>query len=138
MKINEQNGNETLHLTGFVPYRLEAKDFPLQSNFPLNILFGGFTVIDGVNMMGTALYIPVFSTFEERDEKEYMTYVNRYSVDWTVVIEYDKNKGSWFGLKYHNKEEKGGGGGGSNWNMAFSHLTMAGLVKGERVEFEKI
>ncbi|MDO8566112.1 MAG: hypothetical protein Q7S04_02945 [Candidatus Moranbacteria bacterium] len=126
-----------LHMSGFVPFRLELKNFPKYDNFPYNILFAGDANIDGVDMSGSALYFPDFSTFQESEKKQSMTYFNQYSREWTVVIEYDKQRGSWEGSKYYKGEFKGGGGG-TEWRMAFAHLTMAGLANGERVEFEKI
>lgn len=136
-KIIENKGQFTWF--GFVPHRLEIEAFPEYSNFPFNILFVGFANIDGVDMSGSAVYKPDFSTFQEDEEKQSITYYNQFDNDrnWTVVINYDKQKGSWEGTKYFKGEYRGGGGG-AEWNMAFAHLTAIGLAKGERVKFEKM
>ena len=124
-------------LFGFVPHRLELKNLPQYDNFPYNLVFMGFANIDGVDMTGTACYYPDFSTFTEEDGKQRLLYFNQHSRDWKVAIVYDKEKGSWEGEKYHLDEYKGGGGG-TEWRMAFAHITMSGLAKGEKVKFEKM
>ena len=66
-----------------------------------------------------------------------MSYYNKYSREWSVLITYDKEKKSWEGMKYHNGEFTGGGCG-AEWKMAFAHITASGLAKGEVVKFEKM
>lgn len=136
-KIRENKGRFTWF--GFVPHRLEIKDFPEYNNFPFNILFVSCANINGVDTSGSAVYNPDFSTFQEDEEKQSMTYYNQYDNyrNWKVVIVYDKQKGSWDGTKYC-KGEFMGGGGGAEWNMAFTHLTAIGVAEGERVKFEKM
>jgi len=136
-KIKENKGQFTWF--GFVPHRLEIKDLPKYDNFPFNILFVSYANINGVDTSGSAVYNPDLSTFQEDGEKQSMTYYNQYDDDrnWTVVIDYDKQKGSWEGTKYC-KGEFMGGGGGAEWNMAFTHLTAIGVAEGERVKFEKM
>lgn len=136
-KIKENKGRFTWF--GFVPHRLEIKNLPKYNNFPFNMLFMSHANINGVDMSGSAVYNPDFSTFQEDEEKQSMTYYNQYDDDrnWTVVIDYDKQKGSWEGTKYCKGEFRGGGGG-TEWHMAFAHLTAIGVVKGERVKFEKM
>jgi hypothetical protein len=135
--IKENTGRGTFF--GFIPHRLEIKEFPEYDNFPFNILFVSYANIDGVNTSGSAVYYPDLSTFQEGEEKQSMTYYNQYDEkrNWTVVIEYDKQRKSWEGTKYCKGEFKGCGGG-TEWNMAFAHLTALGVTNGERVKFEKM
>lgn len=122
---------------GFIPFRLELKNFPKYDNFPYNILYVSHANIDGVDMSGSAIYYPDFSTFEEKDENQSMTYFNQYGRDWKVVIYYDKKTKEHGGIKYF-KDERKQITWGLDWNMFFAHMTAGGVIKGERVKFEKI
>lgn len=138
LKALEKNRNPRSFYC-FIPHRLEIKDLPKYNNFPFNIMFMSCANIDGVDTSGSAVYNPDFSTFQEDEEKQSMIYYNQYDNDrnWTVVIVYDKQKESWEGIKYC-KGESQGSGYGTQWNTFFVHLTALGLIKGERVKFERL
>jgi hypothetical protein len=138
LKALEKNRNPRSFYC-FVPHRLEIKDLPKYNNFPFNILFVSYANINGVDTSGSAIYNPDFSTFQDDENKQSMIYYNQYDDDrnWTVMIVYDKQKESWEGIKYCKSESRGSGYG-TQWDKFFVHLTAIGLVKGERVKFEKM
>jgi len=130
----QEQAQKPKRMYGFVPYRLELKNFPKYDNFPYNLAFISYANIDGVDKSGTAIYYPDFSTFKESDSEHSMNYYNQYNRDWRVEVVYDLAKKSWEGTKYF-KDEWQGQGGGPEWNMGMAHMTMAGLVKGETCLF---
>lgn len=125
------------HFLGFVPHRLEIKDAPELSDFPLNVLFASLGIKDGKQVMGDAIYNPDFSTFKKNGEKYSMQYRNGYGGESWLRIEYDFKKKSWAGEKFVNGKSAGMAFG-TQWQGFFVHFTMLGLANGERCKFDPL
>jgi len=123
---------------GFIPYRLEIKAFPEFYHFPLNVLFVGFTIKDGRKISGSALYEPEFHTYRKENDLSLMRYRNVYGGDCYLILAYDEKNKQYIGRKYINGKLVSHTDGIDNWDLFFTHLTMLGLVTGERCIFEEI
>jgi len=64
-----------------------------------------------------------------------MKYRNVYGGDCYLIISYNEKNKQYHGEKFVNGKSMGSAYGNDNWNMFFVHLTMLGLVNGERCEF---
>ncbi len=120
----------------FIPYRLEIDGGPELSNFPLNVAFMSFTVKEGKNVSGSALYEPDLSTYSKDGYTGRMQYHNIHGGDCRLVITYDEENKKYCGEKIINGTVVVSASGGDNWQDFFTHLTMGGLENGERCEFE--
>jgi len=114
-------------MAGFIPHRLDISDKPELSDFPLNILFGNFITINGVDMSATALYEPELNTFQCNGDEKSLTYKNIYGMGTLTVT---KRNDGWGAIKTinnkfvrltHSKD----------WKMFFVTLTGPGLCNGE-------
>lgn len=120
---------------GFVPQHLAIEGRPELNNFPLNVLFAGFTVKDGIRLAGNARYEPDITSFKTDDSMETMMYKNAFGGNSWLKISFD-GKGY-----YGEKVVEGvsvGHACGPNWGIFFMHFTFLGLTNGERCFFEPI
>jgi len=123
---------------GFVPRRLNMEEFPEFINFPFNVLFQSRKTKDGELISGTALYEPDFHTYKKEGHLSLMRYHNIYGGDCYLVIAYDEKNKAYRGNKYINDKLVGSADGSDNWEMFFTHLTMIGVVNGERCKFDTV
>ncbi len=145
MEINNEKGA----LFGYCPKHLVVEGREELWVFPLNILFTKFrSESDGSQTMGSAVYNPDFSSFIQDKEKWSMTYRNQYGGDNYVIITFNVIALSYRGDKFVNGVWVGSGNGvikintaekaEKGWELFFFHLTIPGLINGERCLFEKI
>ena len=120
----------------FIPGHLEIEGRPELNNFSLNIMFMSWTIRDGVEISGTALYEPDLTTFADGLCQK-LSYYNIHSRDCLIEIEYDTESFRYEGRKVINGQNVGLAIG-SDWKNFFVHLTMLGLTNGERCEFELV
>jgi hypothetical protein len=139
MDVNPEEAKKAVEkgtLFGFVPHRLEIAGLSQFNNHPFNVLFQSYTIKDGKQISGTALYEPEFYTYRKDGNVSFMRYRNAYGGDCHLTIVYDEEKKLYHGEKYVNGKSVGSADGGDNWNMFFVHLTMLGLANGERCMFD--
>jgi len=137
MNINKNKRRKALedgNFFAFIPNRLEIKDRPELTNFPLNVMFMGFAVRENSHISGTALYEPVISSFKEESELQAMLYKNIYGEESWLYIQHEPALTKWTGKKFVSKRRVGMAVG-TEWNQFFIHLTMLGLTNGERCRF---
>ena len=123
---------------GFVPHRLEMKQFPEFYNFPYNVLFMRYGTRDGKQVSGSAIYEPEFWTYKKEDNLSSMRYHNIYGGDSYLMITCDEKDQKYRGEKFVSGKSVGSACGGVNWKMFFVHLTALGLSEGEQCKFEDI
>lgn len=121
---------------GFIPHRLEMKEFEKFYNFPFNVLFMRYGEKDGKEVNGSALYEPDFWTYKNEDNISSMRYHNIYGGDAYLMIIYDEKSGRYCGEKFINGESVGSAYCLKDWKMFFVHLTALGLSPGEQCEFK--
>ena len=121
---------------GFVPHRLEMKQFPEFNNFPYNVLFMRYGIRDGKRVSGSATYEPEFWTYKKEDDLSSMRYHNIYGGDACLVIVYDEKKVEYRGEKFVGGRSVGSAYSVKDWNMFFMHLTALGIYEGEQCEFK--
>jgi len=141
MDINPNEAKKAVekgHLFSFIPHRLEIAEMPHFNNFPFNVLFMSFTTKSGQHVSGTALYEPEFSTYQKDGHLSSMKYRNIYGGDCHLIINYNEEKKLYHGEKFINGKLVGSANGSDNWKMFFMHLTMIGVVDGERCMFENV
>lgn len=139
MEVDKQKAKETLKrgtFFSFIPHRLEIAGRPELNNFPLNVMFIGWTVRDGQRLSGTAIYEPEFHTHKKDGHLSSMKYRNAYGGDCHLVIAYDEKNKKYVGEKFVNGKLVGLATGGNDWKSFFVHLTMLGLANGERCMFD--
>ncbi len=129
---------------GFIPHQLIVEGRPELRVLPFNIMFMSWTVKEGKQISGTALYEPDMTTFKVEGTETSMVYRNKYGGDHWIVITYKADDKTWRGEKFvngklvtttygkDNEDEKKG------WYPFFIHMTMCGLFEGERCKFETI
>lgn len=140
MEIDKQKRDEAMKrgtFFGFIPHRLEMKEFPEFYHFPFNVLFVSHTIKDGQKVSGSALYEPEFHTYRKEENLSLMRYRNVYGGECYLMIAYDEKNKQYHGQKYVNGEVVGSADGGDNWQLFFTHLTMLGLATNERCKFEE-
>jgi len=120
----------------FIPHRIEIKERPELSVFPFNVLFGKRKIENGKLVTGYALYEPDLMSLEKNEDEWSMNYHNVYGGDCWLKIRHKYANRSYFGEKFINGKSVMQAFG-MKWNMFFIHLTMLGLVDGERCEFEE-
>ena len=121
---------------GFVPHRLEMKEFPEFNNFPFNVLFMQYGTRDGKRVSGSATYEPEFWTYKKEGDLSSMRYHNIYGGDSYLTIVYDEKEKKYVGEKFVGGKSVGSAYGVEDWNMFFMHLTALGLSQGEQCEFK--
>lgn len=124
-------------LFGFVPHRLEIEGRSELNIFPFNVMFARYKVENGKIIMGNAIYEPDLGSFKQDGNVSSMEYHNAYGGNSQLVIEYDKLKKSYHGIKIVNGKSVGEAGG-PEWYMFFVRFTALGLSLGEKCEFEEI
>lgn len=122
---------------GFIPHRLEMKEFPEYDHFPFNVLFKRNKIMDGQRVSGSALYEPDFHTFKKEGNLSSMRYHNIYGGDAYLMIAYDEKHKKYMGEKFVNGESVGFADGGDDWNMFFAHFTALGVYAGEWCEIKE-
>ena len=122
-------------MIAFVPHRLESSN-PELSCFPANLLFAKTKVENGGLVVGYALYQPEFSTYIKEGPVRRMKYRNVYGGDCYVTIEFDQANRRYAATKFVDGKVVFLTDGGDDWELFFTHVTMKGLVNGERCEFE--
>ena len=123
---------------GFVPHLLEIEERPELNVFPLNVLFARWGIRNDVQIMGSALYEPDFTTFKQNGAESSMKYHNKYGGDCWLKITYNTEKGiKYRGEKYIDGKSVGMATGG-HWQQFFMHFTALGLTQGEQCEFEEV
>ena len=118
----------------FIPRHLSAEGRPELSNFPLNVLFVSYRVVNGIRETGEALYEPDLSTFTESGTAHSMTYRDTYGDAGTLRISFDVLAQQWHGEKFVSGElvdEMTA----SEWTSFFVNLTALGLMPGEPCKF---
>ncbi|HTE48380.1 MAG TPA: hypothetical protein VK675_00540 [Candidatus Paceibacterota bacterium] len=121
---------------GFVPHRLEMKEFPEFNHFPFNVLFMRYGIRDGKRVSGSATYEPDFWTYRKKDNLCSMYYHNIYGGDAYLKISYDEKDERYTGEKFVNGKSVGSAHCVKDWNMFFAHFTALGLFQGEQCEFK--
>lgn len=127
--------NDSKYSVGFVPHRLEIKDRPELSDFPLNVLFANFFVSNGIQMVASALYKPDVESFTIQGTEKVLKYKNPHREEDELIIVRGEN--GWSGEKII-KGEKKLIACGAKWEGFFVHLTMSGLSKDEACIFESL
>lgn len=122
-------------MAGFIPHRLVINDKPELSDFPLNILFGNFITINGVDMSATALYKPDVESYREGEGGRSLDYRNIYNQDNLVTITRQEEK--WTGTKVIN-EKVTLIAEGRMWQQFFTQLTIVGLSNGEKCRYQSL
>lgn len=122
---------------GFIPHRLELKEFPQFYHFPFNVLFMSTSVKDGKQITGSALYEPDFHAYRKDGHLSAMRYHNIYGGDCHLIIAYDEESKQYRGEKFVNGKSVGSAYGADDWKTFFVHLTMLGLADGERCKFDR-
>ena len=122
----------------FIPYRLAVANKPEYSHFPLNVLFMSYRNTDGRLQSGTALYEPDVNTYRKEGHLSSMRYHNVYGGECYLGIDYDEKDRRHRGEKFVNGKLVGSADGDDNWELFFTHLTLLGLVTGERCKFEYV
>jgi hypothetical protein len=128
--------NKTLYM--FIPKRLEVTEKTEMSRFPANVLFVGFRKADGRLQAGSALYEPDFGTYNSEPGLCSMRYHNIYGGECYLVVSYHEENRLYRGEKFVNGKPVSVTTGTDNWLSFFGHLTMLGLVDGEKCKFEYV
>ena len=139
MKVDEQKRIEAMlrgTFTGFTPHRLEIAWRPEWNNFPFNVLFMSWTVKDGQDIAGSAVYEPDFHTYLNKGNLSFMRYHNIYGSEDHLMIGYDAKNKLYHGEKFVNGESVGSAYGGDDWQQFFVNVSMLGLAVGEKCKFE--
>lgn len=140
MEIDKQKTDEAIKrgtFFGFIPHRLEIAWNPELNNFPFNVLFMSHTVKDGKRISGSAVYEPEFHTYKKDSHLSFMRYRNAHGGECYLTIAYDEENRKYRGEKFVNGKLVGSADGGDNWEQFFIHLTLLGVVNGERCKFEE-
>lgn len=140
----EENIKQTNGFVVFIPKRLDIKDRPELTIFPLNILIGRYTMRNGGKVFGSVCYEPDLSTFFHDKENDivYMGYYNPYNRDYNIALifyiiplEYEALKcvrGEQVSLacgKIKNDKDEDG------WRNFFIHVSFLGFEQGETCYF---
>lgn len=128
---NIENGQ----LLSFIPHRLEIKEFPKLYHFPFNVLFANYTMKDGKQVFGSALYEPDFHTYKKDGHLSCMRYHNVYGGDCHLIITHNEENDGYHGEKFVDGKSVGLADGGNNWDLFFAHFTILGLADGERYQY---
>jgi len=131
---------------GFIPKTLRLEDKPELAIFPFNVMIGRYTVRDGKNVLGSALYEPDLSSLIIDEEKNLiMNYYNRYDRRYYLKMIIEKGYKSRRCEKYCEAKNIGTTDGVINWekqdeswNKFFQHVALLGLDNGETCRFEKV
>ena len=132
-----QTNGAFLRVPMFIPYELELEGRPELRKFPANVLFAKVTTIDGVNVMGSALYEPDVSSFARDGTRHLLSYKNTHGGNCWLQIAYDTEKQAWKGDKIIDGKIVGCAFGNS-WQRFFTQFTLLGLKNGERCVMEKL
>lgn len=124
-------------MISFIPFRLDIKEYPELNCFPLNTLLASYTKKMGRILMGSVLYKPDFSTFENKGGKRKMIYNNIYNSEFRLEYIYDETTGYYRCTKYWGKKPLGMTmGSDKNWNIFFANVGLLGLANGEKCEMK--
>ncbi len=146
MEINKDNLDPKLRgFVGYIPKTLRLEDKPELAIFPFNVLIARYTVRDGKNVLGSALYEPDLSSlFIEDGDNLVMNYHNRYDRRYYLKMIIEKNHKSRRCEKYRETEKIGTthgvidwGNQDKSWNLFFQHVALLGLDNGETCRFSE-
>jgi len=118
----------------FIPRHLSMERRPECYNFPLNVLFVSYRVVNGIRWTGEALYEPELSTFTESGTARSMTYRDKYGDAGTLRISFDVLAQHWHGQKFVGGKLVDEASA-SEWRSFFLNLTAPGLMPGEPCKF---
>ncbi|KKQ84874.1 MAG: hypothetical protein UT08_C0013G0011 [Candidatus Woesebacteria bacterium GW2011_GWB1_38_8] len=132
--MNNETGKRN-YQTGFIPHKLEVGDRPELSDFSKNILFANVFSSNGVDMIASSLYEPDLETYTDEGAARSLTYRNIYNPDNRIKVTRYEDK--WEGEKFINGT-RSLWAFGRTWQQFFIQLTILGLSKGERCQFERL
>lgn len=131
---------------GYIPKTLRLEDKPELAIFPFNVLIARYTVRDGKNVLGSALYEPDLSSLIiDGEDNLIMNYYNRYDRRYYLKMIIEKGHKSRRCEKYREIENIGTTDGvidwenqDKSWSLFFQHVALLGLDNGETCRFEEI
>lgn len=144
MDNNQIETNPKLRgFVGFVPKPLKLENKPELSVFPFNVLIGRYTVREGKQALGSALYEPDLSSLKiDASGNLIMNYKNRYDARYYLKIYLDKALKRRTCEKYREEELIALADGkvdwekqDESWNHFFRQVALIGLDNGETCHF---
>lgn len=121
----------------FIPCEFDIEGKPELRKFPVNVLFAKIGLREGVLVIGRAIYDPDLASLDISGSQCSLIYRNKYGGRCWLRITYDTDTEAWEGEKNINGKSVGSASG-PEWEGFFTHLTLLGLVNGERCMMERL
>lgn len=139
-----ENGSKLSGFVGFIPKPLRLENKPELSVFPFNVLIGRYTIRDGKQTLGSALYEPDLSSLKmDKSKNLILIYKNRYDSRYSLRIFLDKSLKKRTCEKYCEKELIATASGvldwektDESWKKFFMQVALIGLDHGETCRFD--
>lgn len=145
MKNNQTENNPKISgFVGFLPKPLRLENKPELSVFPFNVLIGRYTIRDGKQILGSALYEPDLSSLKMDESRNLiLVYKNRYDSRYKLKIFLDKSLKIRICEKYRENELIATANGildwektDESWKKFFMQVALIGLDNGETCRFD--
>lgn len=129
--MNPKNGT----LYSFIPMPLIIKDRPELNVFSYNVMIGMHRKdLQGKLLMGSVIYEPDLSSYKIDGDIQTLTYFNKYSHDYKLLISYNTELKTYRCDKFKG-EENLGIALGKERHQFFVHVGIIGLANGEACMF---